>query len=101
MLSLKVWDPSVGAEGEIKQGKLLVDAAKATGVKHFVWSTLDSTPYKASHWESKDVVDKYLRASGVPRTSYVMLGISMALLWFLSLPLPGSTPRVTSRTILV
>lgn len=65
----------MGAEGEIMQGKLLVDAAKATGVKHFVWSTLDSTPYKASHWESKDVVDKYLRASGVPRTSCVMLGI--------------------------
>lgn len=53
----------------MSQGKLLVDAAKAAGVKHFVWSTLDSTPYKAAHWESKALVDQYLKQSGVGRTS--------------------------------
>jgi len=55
---------------EIKQGKLLVDAAKAVGVKHFVWSTLDHTNNPpVVHWNSKAVVDDYLKESGVPRTS--------------------------------
>lgn len=59
----------MGAEGEVKQGKLLVDAAKTAGVRHLVWSTLDHSQFKAAHWESKADVDDYLRASGVPRTS--------------------------------
>ena len=46
-----------------------MNAAKAAGVKHFVWSTLDGTPYKAAHWDSKSVVDEYLKESGVGRTS--------------------------------
>lgn len=64
-----VWEPGVGSEGEILQGKNMVDAAKATGIKHFVWSTLDSSEFKAEHWESKAVVNEYLKASQVPRTS--------------------------------
>ena len=32
------WDPAVGEVHETEQGKLQVDAAKAEGVKHFVWS---------------------------------------------------------------
>lgn len=32
------WDPATGYDGEIRQGKNLVDAAVAAGVKHFVWS---------------------------------------------------------------
>jgi len=63
------WEPGVGAKGEVEQGKLLVDAAKTAGVKHFVWSTLDRSEFKADHWESKADVDDYLKASGVPRTS--------------------------------
>ncbi|KAF8496964.1 hypothetical protein JB92DRAFT_2746124 [Gautieria morchelliformis] len=63
------WEPGVGYDGEISQGKLLVDAAKASGIKHFVLSTLDSSEYNARHWESKNVIDQYLQKSGVPRTS--------------------------------
>lgn len=37
-IGLSVWDPTVGAENEAKQGKILVDAAQAEGIKHFVWS---------------------------------------------------------------
>jgi NmrA-like family len=66
---IQVWAPGVGYEGEVSQGKLLVDAAKATGIKHFVWSTLDSTIFKVRHWESKHAVDQHLQKSGVPRTS--------------------------------
>lgn len=69
LTSLEDWVKGVGYDGEVRQGKMLVDAAKAAGVEHFVWSTLDSTPHKASHWESKAQVDDYLKKSGVGRTS--------------------------------
>ncbi|TDL21423.1 NAD(P)-binding protein [Rickenella mellea] len=59
-----------GSEKEIAHGKNLVDAAKATNISHFVWSTLNnSAPVHAAHWDSKALVDDYLKASGVPRTS--------------------------------
>lgn len=59
---------------EIQQGKNLVDAAKAAGVKHFVWSSLEDTrPAMAKlgvpplsgdctvpHFDGKSDVEKYL-----------------------------------------
>jgi len=58
-----------GQEGEIRQGKNLVDAAKAVGIKHFVYSTLDNGDPAVPHWISKWEVDEHLKKSGVPRTS--------------------------------
>ena len=46
-----------GGEAEIRQGKALVDAAKAAGVKHFVWSTLDKIDPQVPHWIMKAAVD--------------------------------------------
>jgi hypothetical protein len=54
---------------EEQQGKDLVDAAKKAGVKHFIWVTLDHSG--VPHFDTKARVDDYLKASGVPRTSYV------------------------------
>lgn len=34
------WLPDVGFDGEVRQGKLLADAAAAAGVKHFVYSSV-------------------------------------------------------------
>lgn len=60
----------MSAEKEVQQGKNLVDAAKAAGVKHFVWSSLEYTQDPAvPHTNSKAEVDDYLKSSGVPRTS--------------------------------
>ena len=60
-------------EREIQQGKNLVDAAVKTGVKHFVWSSLDHAPgnpgTRVAHWESKAIIDDYLKEKGLPRTS--------------------------------
>jgi hypothetical protein len=58
---------------EISEGKLLIDAAKAAGVKGIVWSGLVSVnkisggkhPY-VCHFDGKAVVSEYGRASGVP-----------------------------------
>jgi hypothetical protein len=44
-----VWEPGVGTDGEIMQGKFLIDPAKSTGVPHFVWSTVDHSEFKAAH----------------------------------------------------
>lgn len=62
------------AEREKKQGMNLVDAAKAAGVKHFVWSTLEDTrlalaglrpplagSYTVPHFDAKAEVDAYMR----------------------------------------
>jgi len=54
---------------EEKQGKNLVDAATKTGIKHFVWPTLDHSEWQVPHFETKARVNDYLIASGVPRTS--------------------------------
>lgn len=43
-----------GYDAEVRHGKNLVDAAKAVGVKHFVWSTFaenSGVPHFDSKWE--------------------------------------------------
>jgi len=52
---------------ETEHGKHLVDAAKATGVQHFVWSTLDGG-HGVSHFDTKAAVDDYLKEKAVPHT---------------------------------
>lgn len=59
-------------EVEVRQGKALVDAVQAAGVKHYVWSTLDYTRDPiVVHCNSKAEVNDYLLSTNVPRTSYV------------------------------
>ncbi|KAI4526873.1 NmrA-domain-containing protein [Schizophyllum commune Loenen D] len=64
---------------ELEQGKNLVDAAKETGLKFFVFSSLSSIAEvtkgkytKASHSEDKVAVVKYLKASGVPNARVIV-----------------------------
>ena len=60
----------VGVEGEVRQGVLLADAAKAAGVEHFVYSSVGSAHRETGipHFDSKFEVEEHLRASGVPYT---------------------------------
>ncbi|KAI5118503.1 hypothetical protein M0805_004003 [Coniferiporia weirii] len=63
------WE-SMSSAKEVGEGIALVDAAKACGVQHFVWSTVAANPDRdAENWISKASVDEHLRSSGVPRTS--------------------------------
>jgi len=74
-------------EKEIQQGKNICDAARAVGIQHTVWSTLESTKdiitahddssFKADkdgwivpHFDGKAEVSKYFRESGVPFTDF-------------------------------
>lgn len=63
---------------EEQQGKDMIDAAKAAGVKHFVWTTLDYSEWHVPHFETKARANDYLIESGVPRTSYATLFSSTA-----------------------
>ena len=64
------WLPDVGYDGEIKQGKLLADAAKEAGVQHFVYSSVGAAHrgMGQKHFESKWIVERYLEEIGLPHT---------------------------------
>lgn len=71
-------------EKEMQQVKIMADAAKAAGLKHVVWSTLEDTrkfiplsdnrmptlngKYKVPHFDGKGEADQYFVQAGVPTT---------------------------------
>ncbi|KIW23908.1 uncharacterized protein PV07_12070 [Cladophialophora immunda] len=73
-------------DAEIKQGKNIVDACKAAGVKHLVWSTLPHVTKlthgeltKVEHFESKAEVAEYAeQVKGDMMVSYYMPGYFMS-----------------------
>lgn len=60
----------LGAEGEIRQGKNVADAAKVAGVQHVVYSSVGGAERKTglSHFESKWQIEEYIRSLGLPAT---------------------------------
>lgn len=62
------WD--AGVDTEIAQAKRVADAAKRAGIQHFVYGSVGSAAQGSGvhHFESKFVVEKYLRDLGVPAT---------------------------------
>jgi len=57
-----------GYDGEIRQGELLADAAKAVGVQHFVYSSVVSADRKTGlpHFESKWQIEQHIHQCGLP-----------------------------------
>lgn len=64
------WLPDVGFDGEVRQGNLLADAAKAAGVKHFVYSSVGSAHrgMGQKHFESKWLIEQHIQQLGLPYT---------------------------------
>lgn len=64
------WLPDVGYEGEIRQGKLLADAAKEAGISHFVYSSVGAAHRGMGqrHFESKWIIERHIQALGLPYT---------------------------------
>jgi len=60
----------IGTEGEIRQGVTLADAAKAAGVKHFVYSSVGSAHRKTGipHFESKWRIEEHIHKIAIPFT---------------------------------
>ena len=61
---------SDGLDTEIRQGKLVAEAAKASGIEHFVYSSVGSAERNTGvpHFDSKFQVEEYVRALGLPYT---------------------------------
>ncbi|KAJ7889926.1 NAD(P)-binding protein [Mycena olivaceomarginata] len=60
-------------EREAAEGRMMVDAAKAAGVKLFIWSALESVSevskgkyIHVDHFDGKGEITAYARASGIP-----------------------------------
>ena len=64
------WIPSVGFDGEIKQGKAVAEAAKAAGIQHLVYSSVGAAHrgMGQKHFDSKWVIEQYIQTLGVPFT---------------------------------
>lgn len=61
---------SGGIEAEIREGKAIVDVAKALGIGHFVYSSVGSAERQTGvpHFDSKFQIEEYVRASGLTYT---------------------------------
>lgn len=59
-----------GPEGEVRQGRAIVDAAREAGVGHLIYSSVASAHRNTGigHFESKYEIEQYLAVSGVPYT---------------------------------
>ena len=64
------WLPNVGAEGEVRQGKAVADAAKTAGVQHFVYSSVGAAHrgMGQAHFATKYEIEQYLQSLGLPST---------------------------------
>ncbi|MEP6896807.1 MAG: NmrA family NAD(P)-binding protein, partial [Chloroflexota bacterium] len=64
------WLPTVGFDGEVRQGKLVADAAKAAGVQHLVFSSVGSAHrgMGQKHFESKWLIEQYIHTLDIPYT---------------------------------
>jgi uncharacterized protein YbjT (DUF2867 family) len=78
------WD-HLSPEKEMEHAKVMAEAARATGLKHVVWSTLEDTrqwvpldddrmptlqgKYKVPHFDAKGEADKIFTELGVPTTN--------------------------------
>lgn len=62
--------PDVGLEGEIRQGKALIDAAQVADVQHFVYSSVGGAHRGEGqrHFEGKWEIEQYLKSRDQPHT---------------------------------
>ena len=64
------WLPTVGFEGEIRQGKNVADAAKAADVRHLVYSSVGAAHrgMGQKHFESKWMIEQHIHSLDIPYT---------------------------------
>jgi uncharacterized protein YbjT (DUF2867 family) len=61
---------TAGLDGEVRQGKALIDAAVSAGVRHFVYTSVGGTERVRGipHFDTKWQIEEHLRAAGLPWT---------------------------------
>ncbi len=59
-----------GYEGEIEQGRRVADIARATGVQHFIYSSVASADQHTGlrHFDTKWIIEQHLHELGLPST---------------------------------
>lgn len=59
-----------GFDMEVQQGKNVADAAKAAGVQHLVYSSVDGAERKSGipHFDTKGIIEEYILSLGIPNT---------------------------------
>jgi len=64
------WLPGVGVVGEVRQGKLIADAAQAANVQHFVYTSVGSAERSTGipHFESKWQIEQHIHALSLSAT---------------------------------
>ncbi len=64
------WLPGVGAEGEIRQGKISAEAAQAAGIQHFIYSSVGAAHrgMGQAHFASKWEIEQYIQSLSLPYT---------------------------------
>jgi len=69
VFSVQNWTTS-GVEGELRQGKLVAEAARSAGVEHLVYGSAGTGEPDTGipHFDNKIVVENYMRELGVPFT---------------------------------
>ena len=69
VLSVQSWTTS-GADGEVRQGKLVADVAKEAGVEHLIYLSagVGERGTGVAHFESKIAVEDHMRELGLPFT---------------------------------
>ncbi|KAE8449621.1 hypothetical protein EG329_007951 [Mollisiaceae sp. DMI_Dod_QoI] len=91
------WQEVLNKEREIQQGKNIADVAKELNVQHLIWSSLPNVTKITGgkntgvlHFDSKAVVEEYIRSIGVPAT-FLLFGVFMHYILFQLVPKsPGS-----------
>jgi uncharacterized protein YbjT (DUF2867 family) len=88
------WIPTVGFEGEIRQGKNVAEAAKAAGVKHLVYSSVGAAQRGKGqrHFDSKWIIEKHIHSLGVPYTILRPAAFMENFKWNRALILNGILP---------
>jgi len=97
-------------EKEKEHAKNMALAAKAVGIKHAIWSTLEDTrnwvplndnrmptlmgKYKVPHFDGKAEADKYFKDAGVPTTFLIASFYWENLIYFGSGPKKGSDGKL-------
>ncbi len=71
VFSVQTWKEK-GVDGEVRMGKNLADAARAAGVKHFIYSSVGGADRKTGipHFESKYAIEEHIRSLELPSTIF-------------------------------
>lgn len=71
VFSVQTWAEN-GVASEVVQGRNLADAAKAAGVKHFIYSSVGGAERRSGipHFDSKWEIEEHINAIGLPVTVF-------------------------------